>query len=70
MPVSILLPCVTPSQLLLEPITAVRPGGCYTVRGSVLGVHVVADQKQRVYACITAEDVPFSLALSLLEEVR
>lgn len=40
------------------------------MRGSVLAVHAVVDQKHRVYACITAEDVPFSLGLSLLEEVR
>lgn len=58
------------SQLLLEPLAVVQPGGCYTVRGSVLAVHAVVDQKHRVYACITAEDVPFSVGLSLLEEVR
>lgn len=40
------------------------------MRGSGLAVHLVVDQKHRVYACITAEDVPFSLGLSLLEEVR
>lgn len=57
-------------QLLLEPSAKVSPGYCYTARGSELAVHVIVDQKHRVYACITTEDVPFSVGLSLLEEVR
>lgn len=61
---------LTPIQLLLEPNAVLRPGGCYTVRGSALAVHIVVDPKHRVYACITVQDVPFSLGLSLLEEVR
>lgn len=66
----LLTQALSPFQVLLESIAVVRPGSCYTVRGSTLAVHVVVDQKHRVYACITAEDVPFSLGLSLLEEVR
>ncbi|CAN0574963.1 unnamed protein product, partial [Ectocarpus sp. 12 AP-2014] len=33
-------------------------------------VHFIVDHKHRVYACITAEDVPLSVGLSLLEEVQ
>lgn len=46
------------------------PGGRYTASGSALAVHMAVDHKNRVYACLVADDVPLSLAFSLLEEVR
>lgn len=33
-------------------------------------MHLLVDPKNRVYACVTASDVPSALAFSLLEEVR
>lgn len=57
-------------QLLLEPSTPVLPGSRYTASGSALAVHMAVDHKNRVYACLVADDVPLSLAFSLLEEVR
>lgn len=56
-------------QLLLEPSTPVLPGSHYTASGSELAVHMAVDHKNRVYACLAADDVPPSLAFSLLEEV-
>lgn len=46
------------------------PGSRYTASGSALAVHMVVDHKNRIYACLVADDVPLSLAFSLLEEVR
>ncbi|CAN0417666.1 unnamed protein product [Ectocarpus sp. 12 AP-2014] len=57
-------------EVLLQPSSSVSPGGCYTARGSALAVHFIVDHKHRVYACITAEEVPLSVGLSLLEEVQ
>lgn len=59
-----------PDKLLLDPSKPILPDSRFASRGSDVVVHLVVDRKNRVYACVTVDDVPPKVAFSFLEEVR
>jgi hypothetical protein len=56
-----LLPAVLFSaiaQVLAKPSTFVEPRRRYTNEGDMLSIHFTADERNRVYACVTDKEYP------------
>ncbi|CAM9438763.1 unnamed protein product [Discosporangium mesarthrocarpum] len=57
-------------ELMCNPDTFVEPRKRYTSEGSMFCIHYTADDRNRVYTCVTDKEYPARIAFSMLEEMQ
>ncbi|CAM9186159.1 unnamed protein product [Choristocarpus tenellus] len=58
------------NQLMCNPDTFVEPRKRYTSEGAMFCIHFTADERNRVYTCVTDKDYPARIAFMMLEEMQ